>query len=69
VKIIKGKTGAPILSESIGYLECAVIPEKTMDAGTHSIFIGDIVGGGVFKEGEEPMTYAYYHETKESSQQ
>jgi len=68
VDIVKKVTGAPILSESIGYLECVVIPEKTVDAGTHSIFIGDIVGGEVFKKGEEPMTYAYYHETKDSSQ-
>ena len=68
VRITKGKTGAPIIADSMGYLECVVLPDKTVDAGTHSIFIGDIVGGALFKETEEPMTYAYYHVTKDSAQ-
>lgn len=68
VSIKTGRTGCPILSDCIGYIECSVLPEKTVDAGTHSIFIGDIVGGGVFKKDAEPMTYAYYHATKDSSQ-
>jgi rubredoxin len=31
--------------------------------GTHTIFIGELVGADVLKEGE-PMTYAYYHQVK-----
>jgi hypothetical protein len=34
-----------------------------VDVGTHTIFIGDLVGAEVLKEGE-PMTYAYYHLVK-----
>jgi rubredoxin len=31
--------------------------------GTHTIFIGELVGADVVSEGE-PMTYAYYHQVK-----
>jgi flavin reductase (DIM6/NTAB) family NADH-FMN oxidoreductase RutF len=63
VPVIKSENGCPVLKESIGYLECRVLPELTLDAGTHSIFVGDISGGSVFKD-EEPMTYALYQATK-----
>jgi flavin reductase (DIM6/NTAB) family NADH-FMN oxidoreductase RutF len=66
VPVRRGRTGCPILEESIGYIECRIVKDKTVDAGTHSIFVGDIVGGGVFKE-EEPITYAYYHATKDTA--
>lgn len=59
------RTGCPVYTDCIGYLECSVLGEKTVDAGTHSIFVGDIVGGGVFRD-EYPMTYRYYHETKDN---
>lgn len=65
IPIKRGRTGCPIFEGAIGYIECAVIGDKTIDAGTHSIFVGDIVGGGVFKD-EEPLTYMYYHATKDS---
>ncbi len=65
VRIMRGRTGCPIYEGAIGYLECSVLHDRTTDAGTHSIFIGDIVGGGVFGEGE-PMTYAFWHDTKKS---
>lgn len=63
IPIIKERTGCPILKDSIGYIECKLIKEMQVDAGTHSIFVGDVVGGKTFKD-EEPLTYAYYHETK-----
>lgn len=57
-----GKTGSPIVREnSLGFIEARVL--KDMDAGTHTIFVGDVVDCERFKEGE-PMTYAYYHEIK-----
>jgi rubredoxin len=34
-----------------------------VDVGTHTIFIGELVGADVLKEGQ-PMTYAYYHQVK-----
>ncbi len=58
----KGKTGAPIVLENcLACLECEV-REKT-DLGTHTAFVGEVVGAEVLKEGS-PMTYAFYHEMK-----
>lgn len=63
VAIRLGKTGCPILEEAIGYLDCTLLRDKTIDAGTHSIFVGEVVGAGFFKD-EESLTYAHYHATK-----
>jgi len=58
----KGATGAPIvLDNSIAYLEAKVI--NTLDVGTHTIFVGEVVDCDVLSE-EEPMTYEYYHTIK-----
>jgi flavin reductase (DIM6/NTAB) family NADH-FMN oxidoreductase RutF len=57
-----GETEVPIvLDHSLAYLEARVINQ--VDAGTHTIFIGELVGAEVLKEGE-PMTYAYYQQVK-----
>jgi flavin reductase (DIM6/NTAB) family NADH-FMN oxidoreductase RutF len=57
-----GETKAPImLDHSLAYLEAKVIHQ--VDVGTHTIFIGEVVGADVLGEGE-PMTYAYYHQVK-----
>lgn len=57
-----GESKAPIvLDHSLAYLEARVINQ--VDVGTHTIFIGELVGADVLKEGE-PMTYAYYHQVK-----
>jgi len=57
-----GKTGAPVvLDNALGYLELKVINE--LDAGTHTIFVGELVEAETLKSGE-PMTYAYYHVVK-----
>ena len=65
IPTIKKRTCCPVYENAIGYLECTVNKDMTINAGTHSIFLGEIVGGGVFKD-EPPMTYAYYHETKDN---
>ncbi len=57
-----GETQAPVVTDNtLAYLETRVIQE--VDVGTHTIFIGELVGADVIKEGE-PMTYAYYHQVK-----
>jgi flavin reductase (DIM6/NTAB) family NADH-FMN oxidoreductase RutF/rubredoxin len=57
-----GETGAPIVTDNtLAYLEAMVIEQ--LDAVTHTIFIGQVVGAEAIEEGE-PMTYAYYHEVK-----
>jgi ferric-chelate reductase [NAD(P)H] len=57
-----GITGAPIvLDNTVGYIECEVV--NSMDAKSHTIFIGKVLDAEILKDGE-PMTYAYYHEVK-----
>jgi flavin reductase (DIM6/NTAB) family NADH-FMN oxidoreductase RutF/rubredoxin len=57
-----GEAKAPIvLDHSLAYLEAKVINQ--VDVGTHTIFIGELVGADVLGEGV-PMTYAYYHQVK-----
>jgi len=57
-----GETKAPIVMDNtLAYLEAKVI--NRADVGTHTIFIGELVGAEVIQEGE-PMTYAYYHQVK-----
>jgi flavin reductase (DIM6/NTAB) family NADH-FMN oxidoreductase RutF/rubredoxin len=57
-----GETGVPIvLDHALAYLEARVI--NRLDVGTHTIFVGELVGADVLREGE-PMTYAYYHTVK-----
>lgn len=57
-----GKTGCPIVLEnSIAYMEFKVI--NKIDAGTHTVFIGEMVEGEIIDDGE-PLTYAYYRMVK-----
>ncbi len=63
VSVVRKRTLCPIYENAIGYIECSVIADKTVDAGTHSIFLGEIVGGARFKD-EEPMTYSYFYKKK-----
>ena len=54
-----GKTGAPIvLDNGIAYLEAKVV--KSLDVGSHTVFVGEVVDGDVIADGK-PMTYDYYH--------
>ncbi|HEX3032681.1 MAG TPA: flavin reductase [Bacillota bacterium] len=56
-------TGAPVLEGGVSYLECRTNREKTVDLGTHTLFVAEVIGGGL-KGDREPMTYAYYRKTK-----
>jgi flavin reductase (DIM6/NTAB) family NADH-FMN oxidoreductase RutF/rubredoxin len=58
-----GKTGAPILlKDTIAWFECEVV--QTYDVGTHLIFIGKIIDGDILNDTLEPLTYAYYRDTR-----
>lgn len=48
----------PVISDSCGYIVCNVIDK--METSTHTVFLGEVVGGEVFGD-KEAMTYAYYH--------
>lgn len=53
--------GMPVLTDSIGYMNCKVI--SSMDVGTHTIFVGEVEDAECFSE-SCPMTYAYYHQVR-----
>lgn len=63
VKYSIGVTGAPIIDQCIAYLECRVDSELTIDVGTHTMFVGEVIEGNVKNE-SEPMTYAFYRQNK-----
>ena len=55
-------TGAPVVNENaIATFEAKLVSEA--DAGTHTLFIGELVAAEVLRP-EEPMTYAYYQQIK-----
>ncbi len=61
-----GVTGCPVVTEhTLSFIEARVFGRA--DAGTHTVFLGDVVRSTVLEEGT-PMTYAYYRrELKGSS--
>lgn len=48
------ETGAPVLKDCVGYIECKLV--ESFDAGDHTLFVGDVVGEGV--RGGDPLTSA-----------
>ena len=63
VEYFPGKLGAPVIDDCISYLECRVVTDLTLDVGSHTLFIAEVVDGAV-RSKEDPMTYAYYRETR-----
>lgn len=59
---LTGSSGVPVVTDfSCAYLELEVI--NSVDAVTHTVFLGKVLDGEVLNEAE-PMTYAYYHLVK-----
>ena len=57
-----GQTEAPIVLDNVvSYLEARVTQE--MDVGSHTIFVGSVVGAEILNE-KTSMTYEYYHQVK-----
>ncbi len=62
VEYKEGSSGCPLVTENaLAVIEARVVDR--LDVGTHTIFVGDVVGGEVLRDGE-PLTYAYYREIK-----
>jgi flavin reductase (DIM6/NTAB) family NADH-FMN oxidoreductase RutF/rubredoxin len=60
-----GQTGSPIvLDNAVSYLEAKVI--QSIDVGTHTIFVGELVDGDVLTE-KTPLTYEYYRQVKQGT--
>jgi flavin reductase (DIM6/NTAB) family NADH-FMN oxidoreductase RutF len=51
-------SGAPILADALGWVECRVV--ATLPSGDHTLVLGEVVAAGVEHEGTEPLTL---HET------
>jgi len=51
-----------VLEDCLAWFECKLTDE--VDAGTHIIFIGEVLDAQVIAENEIPLTYSYYHEVK-----
>ncbi|MEQ9356868.1 flavin reductase family protein [Coleofasciculus chthonoplastes] len=43
-------TGCPIISDSLGYIECKVI--DSVEKGDHSVYVGEVIAAGIHREGE-----------------
>lgn len=52
------QSGLPVLTDSCGYIVCKVVDR--METSTHTVFLGEAIGGETFKT-TPAMTYAYYH--------
>lgn len=62
VEYVLGKTGAPVILENaLAVIEAKLV--DSLDVGTHTIFVGEVVASDVVKQGT-PMTYDYYHKIK-----
>jgi flavin reductase (DIM6/NTAB) family NADH-FMN oxidoreductase RutF len=48
----EGRTGAPIFTEAVAYIECRVW--QTVECGTHDLFLGEVVDAG-FGEDDDPV--------------
>jgi flavin reductase (DIM6/NTAB) family NADH-FMN oxidoreductase RutF len=51
VEVTCDVTGAPIVVDALGWLDCEV--RKKLELGTHSLFVGEVVGFGFGEGGEE----------------
>jgi len=51
-----------VLEDCLAWFECKLTDE--VDAGTHIIFIGEVLDARIIAENETPLTYSYYHEVK-----
>jgi len=57
-RFIEGVTGCPLVTDySLSVLEARVV--QTVDVGTHTLFVGDIVACDILRSGQ-PLTYHYY---------
>ena len=58
----QGATGSPLLIDhALATLETRVTGK--IDAGSHTVFVGELVGAELLKGGR-PLTYAHYRQTK-----
>lgn len=50
VEFYLGETGCPIISDSLGYIECQVV--GAVEKGDHTVYVGEVIASGVHRLGE-----------------
>lgn len=55
VEYFTSVTGSPILKDCIAWMDCAVV--SLCDAGDHTLFIGEVLDGGVLSEDATTLIY------------
>lgn len=63
VEFILGQNGCPILKQCLAYIEARILPEKTVDVGTHTLFIADVTAGRMVAN-QDALTYSLYKTSK-----
>lgn len=59
----EGTTGTPLITtDSVALFECKLT--NTFDAGTHYIFIGEVISAELLSDDVDPITYEYYRTVK-----
>ena len=46
-----GETGCPIISDSLGYVECKIV--DAVYKGDHTIYVGEVISSGIHREGNQ----------------
>lgn len=59
VDIFTLETGSPLLRQAIAYFDCRV--SVTHDAGTHTIFISEVLAAGTPPEGQDEQPLVYFN--------
>jgi len=54
--------GIPFLPDAVAVYDCTVLPEMTVNLGTHSLFVASVDRAGTRDSGE-PLTYNEYRKT------
>lgn len=44
------ESGCPIISDSLGYVECKVV--GAVEHGDHTVYVGEVIGAGVHRDGD-----------------
>lgn len=45
------ETGCPIITDSLGYIECKVV--DSLSQSDHTVFLGEVVSSGIHREGKQ----------------
>ena len=62
-RFFESPEGIPVVTEDcVAWFTCKVV--KTIDVGTHLLFIGEVLDGDFLEKGKTPLTYDYYHKER-----